>query len=131
MAGPTILSLFSGIGGLELACHIVWPGARVLGYVERDAYAASVLMARMESEALDPAPVWCGAIEDLDCRELEGRVDVVTAGFLCTDLSQAGRRVGIEGDASGLWAEARHVIAHVKPHYVFLENVAASSSGRS
>jgi DNA (cytosine-5)-methyltransferase 1 len=125
MAGPRILSLFSGYGGLELACRIVWPTARCVGYVERDAYAAAILMARMEDQALEPAPVWCGDIQDLGGGQLRGEVDLITAGFPCQDISCAGGRAGIEGERSGLWREVARLVRRVGPRYVFLENVSA------
>lgn len=39
--GPTTLSLFSGVGGLDIGWELA-TGARVVGYCERDAYAASI-----------------------------------------------------------------------------------------
>ena len=52
------LSLCSGAGGLDLGLTIAVPGYRAVGYVERDAFAASILVARMEDASLDGAPVW-------------------------------------------------------------------------
>src|SRR5262249_8725864 len=60
-----------------------------------------------------------------DIRELESlpRVDVVTAGFPCTDLSQAGRTAGIDGAASGLVREVFRLVEAANPRWVVLENV--------
>lgn len=127
---PRVLSLFAGIGGLDLAVRLVCPGARVVGYVEWDAYAASVLLGRMEDEALERAPVFCGDVRHLDGRELRGHVDLITAGFPCTDISLAGKREGIEGDASGLWAEVVRLVDETGAPYLYLENVAAIRSAR-
>ncbi|HHN73555.1 MAG TPA: DNA cytosine methyltransferase, partial [Thermopetrobacter sp.] len=52
------LSLCSGAGGLDLAFAIALPGYRTVGHVERETYAAAILVARMEEATLDPAPVW-------------------------------------------------------------------------
>src|SRR5687767_11749552 len=52
------LSLCSGAGGFDLGLTIACPGYRAVGYVERDAFAAAILVARMEDTALDRAPVW-------------------------------------------------------------------------
>jgi len=46
--------------GFELAVEHLGGRARTVGYVERDAYAAACLLARMEDEALEPAPIWSG-----------------------------------------------------------------------
>ena len=51
------LSLCSGAGGLDLGLTIAIPGYRAVGYVERDAFAAATLVARMEDAALDQAVV--------------------------------------------------------------------------
>ena len=117
----SVLSLCSGIGGLDLGVCRTF-GARVLGYVERDSHAATVLMERMESADLEPAPVWIGDLRDLDARPLAG-VDVVCAGYPCQPFSQAGKRLG-EEDERHLWPEVARVIREVRPKYVCLENVA-------
>src|SRR5437867_11991078 len=52
------LSVCTGIGGLELGLKIVLgDDYRTVAYVERDAYAAAILVARMAGQALDIAPV--------------------------------------------------------------------------
>lgn len=80
VAVVTCLSLCSGISGLERGLRLAMPGLRVVAYVEREAYAAATLLARMEDEALEPAPVWCGDLEDFDPNPFVG-VDIVSAGF--------------------------------------------------
>lgn len=108
-----VAGLFSGIGGLELPfeTHDV-PTALLC-----DAWEASrsVLQARF------PGTPMSDDIRSLAA--LPEDVTVVTAGFPCTDLSQAGRTAGIRGKESGLVAhvfrllEARHV------DWLVLENV--------
>jgi DNA (cytosine-5)-methyltransferase 1 len=116
----SVLSLCSGIGGLDLgACRAL--GGRVVAYCERDPYAATVLLERMESAELEPAPVWVGDLRDLDARPLAG-VDVVCAGYPCQPFSQAGKRLG-EEDERFIWDEVARVIREVRPKYVCLENV--------
>jgi DNA (cytosine-5)-methyltransferase 1 len=53
-----VLSLCSGIGGLELGVKLAEPAARCVCYVECEAYAAAVLVRRMQEELLDEAPIW-------------------------------------------------------------------------
>jgi len=125
VAYPTILSLFSGVGGLDLGIQIALPGARVLGYVEREAYAAAVLLARMEDSSLERSPVWIGDIQDVDGSELRGRIDIICGGFPCQDISFAGKGEGIGGKRSGLFYELMRLVDDVRPQYIFLENVSA------
>ena len=87
------LSLCAGVGGLDLGLHIVCPGYRTVGYVEREAYAAAALVARMADKALDPAPVW-DDLTTFDGRPWRGVVDILTAGYPCQPFSIAGRRLG-------------------------------------
>jgi DNA (cytosine-5)-methyltransferase 1 len=64
-------------------------------------------------------------VED-DVRELESLpadVDVVTAGFPCTDLSQAGRTAGISGAQSGLVSHVFRLVDRQQPRWLVLENV--------
>lgn len=126
----TTLSLFSGIGALDLAIGRVFPDARCLCFVEREAYACAVLAARMEDGSLDAAPIW-GDVTTLPTEHLRGRVDMVAGGFPCQDLSLAGKRAGIEGERSGLFFDLLRTVRDIRPRYVFLENVAAITSGRT
>jgi DNA (cytosine-5)-methyltransferase 1 len=120
VADHTILALCAGIGGLEMGvCRAV--GGRVVGYVERDAYAAAVLLARMEDSSLEPAPIWCGNLEELDASPFQG-VDIITAGFPCQPFSVAGKRNGLQ-DERWLWPAVARILRDVGPRLVFLENV--------
>jgi DNA (cytosine-5)-methyltransferase 1 len=125
VAYPKILSLFSGVAGLDLGIRIAIPNARILGYVERDAYPSSVLLARMEEGALETAPVWIGDIQDLDGGDLRRRIDLICGGFPCQDISVAGKGEGIAGKRSGLFFELIRLVREVEPRFVFLENVSA------
>ncbi|MAU52247.1 MAG: DNA methyltransferase [Roseovarius sp.] len=116
------LSLCSGAGGLDLGLHLACPGYRTVGHVERDAYAAAILVARMEDAALDPAPVW-DDVGTFDGRPWRGAVDIVTAGYPCQPFSVAGKRQGAE-DPRHLWPHVARIVSEVEPPFVFLENVA-------
>lgn len=115
------LSLCAGAGGLDLGLHIAEPGYRAVGYVERDAYAAAVLVARMADAALDPAPVW-DDLASFDGRPWRGAVDLVLAGYPCQPFSVAGRRRGTD-DPRHLWPHVARIIDECRPGSVFLENV--------
>lgn len=54
-----------------------------------------------------------------------GPIDVICGGFPCQDISNAGKRAGIEGERSGLWSEFARLIGEIRPRYAIVENVAA------
>lgn len=95
--------------------------SRTLLYVERDPYAAAVLVARMEAEELDRAPIY-DDLQTFDGRPLRGRVDIVSAGFPCPPYSTAGAQLGA-ADERDLWPEVLRIVRQVEPSFVFLENV--------
>jgi DNA (cytosine-5)-methyltransferase 1 len=113
------IELCAGYGGFTLGLrdHDV----STVAYVERDSYAAAVLVARMEEERLDQAPIW----DDLctfDGAAWRGRVDLITAGFPCQPFSTAGLQRGLD-DERWIWPDIARIIADVQPRHVFLENV--------
>lgn len=111
-------------GGLDLGVHLACPEARVVCHVEREAFAAAVLVARMESGDLAPSPVWSD-VSTFDGVPWRGLVDLVAGGFPCQDISNAGKRAGITGERSGLWSHYARILAEVRPPLVFVENVSA------
>lgn len=125
-----IASICAGIGGLDLGLGLAFPDAASVLYVERDSYAASVLLARMEDEDLEPAPVWCGDLAGIDWHAWRGRIDAIAAGFPCQPHSVAGARQGTADDR-WIWDDIAHAIEASGVSLVFLENVRGllSSSG--
>lgn len=117
------LAICAGIGGLELGLSLALQGRyRCLGYVEREAYAASLIVERMAEKTLDSAPIW-DDLESFDGRPYRGKVDIITAGFPCQPHSQAGNRRGIE-DERWIWPGIATIIRDVLPlvaAHAFLE----------
>jgi DNA (cytosine-5)-methyltransferase 1 len=113
------LALFAGAGGGILGGHIL--GWRTVCAVERDAYAASVLVARQNDNTLAPFPIW-DDVCTFDGHPWRGRVDVISGGFPCQDISAAGKGAGIEGARSGLWKQMARIIGEVRPRFVWVEN---------
>ena len=119
-----VLSLFSGIGGLDLAAE--WAGMHTVAFCEIDDYACKVLEKR-----------WPGVPIYQDVRELTAesvradgipQIDLITGGFPCQDVSCAGKRTGFHDSdgqvtRSGLWAEYARIIGEVKPRWIVAENV--------
>ncbi|MFJ5889921.1 DNA cytosine methyltransferase [Streptomyces californicus] len=113
----SILELCAGYGGLGLAVQAL-TGERVAYVADNAPAAATVLAERYRVPNL-------GDIREADWGKVAGRVDIVTAGFPCQDISTAGRGAGIHGERSGVWRNVAEAIREIRPGLVFLENVAA------
>ncbi|WP_327748488.1 DNA cytosine methyltransferase [Streptomyces europaeiscabiei] len=120
---PTIVGLCAGYGGLEAAIR-ARIGGQVAAYAENDPHAAAVFAAR------HPGIPNLGDITAVDwdrVRDLYAP-DVVGAGFPCRNISNAGRRDGINGQWSRVWKNVAEAVGVLRPRLVFLENVAALRS---
>ena len=115
-----VLELCDGFGGFELALRLAGLDARTVCRVERDAYAASILVERMEHQELDPCPLW-DELETFDGEPWRGRVDLITAGFPCQPWSIAGLWTGVD-DPRWLWPQVARIADEVGPRFIFLEN---------
>ena len=107
-----VAGLFAGIGGIELGLRSAGGHAELL--CENWEPASSVLGVQFPDVPL------VGDVRDL--RALP-KVDVVAAGFPCTDLSQAGLTKGIRGSASGLVSEVFRLLRKSRTPVLLLENV--------
>ena len=108
-------SLFSGIGGAELAAH--WAGFANLFHCEINPFGKRVLDYWFsQSKSYDD-------VTKTDFTEWRGRVDVLTAGFPCQPFSTAGNRKGADDDRY-LWPETLRVLREIKPAWFVGENVA-------
>lgn len=111
------VSLFSGIGGFDLAFDRA--GAHCVAQVEKDKNCLTLLSRRFpEVERVDDVRSFgkFGKFESAS-------VDIITGGFPCQDLSVAGKRAGLAGDRSGLWFEFARIIDEFEPKWVVIENV--------
>ena len=123
-----ILSLCTGTGGLELAVGLAVRNARTVCYVEKDAQAIATLAARMDDGTLCAAPVWSD-VRTFDGRAWRGVVDWIVASIPCQPNSVAGLGRGAE-DERDLGDELVRIVAEVRPHRVFYENVPGNTDGQ-
>lgn len=113
------LALFAGAGGGLLASKLL--GWRTVCAVEWDDYARNVLVARQNDGTFETFPIW-DDVQTFDGTEWRGRVDVISGGFPCQDISSAGKGAGIDGEKSGMWKHFARIISEVRPQCVFVEN---------
>jgi len=113
------LALFAGAGGGILGGKLL--GWRTVCAVEIDPYCRSILLSRQRDGILPRFPIW-DDVCTFDGKPWRGRVDVISGGFPCQDISAAGKKTGISGKRSGLWREYARIIGEVKPRFAFIEN---------
>lgn len=107
------ISLFSGIGGLDLAAESV--GIEIISMVEIDDFCQKVLRNNFKSEIHSDITVFSG-------KKYNGEVNIVFGGFPCQPFSVAGMRKG-ESDDRYMWGEMLRVIQEIQPRWVVGENV--------
>jgi DNA (cytosine-5)-methyltransferase 1 len=110
----TFISLFAGIGGLDLGLERA--GLRCVAQVEIDPYATQVLAKHW------PDVARYGDIRGVGAHNLPA-ADCLVGGFPCQDISEAGKRAGLAGARSGLWYEYARLIGELRPRYILVENV--------
>ena len=110
----THASLFSGIGGFDLAAE--WVGWQNLFHCEWNPFGQQVLKHHF------PNSKSYNDITKTDFTIHRGQVDILTGGFPCQPYSSAGKRLGKE-DERHLWPEMLRTIREVQPSWVVGENV--------
>jgi DNA-cytosine methyltransferase len=117
------LSLFSGIGGFELALHKNFPDATCLGFSEVDKAALTVYQSHF------PFHPCLGDVNKIDFKQFEGQVDLVVGGFPCQNLSTLNPkdRKGLQGEKSKLFFQLLRCLQECKPRFFIAENVASMS----
>ena len=130
--GVRVGSLFTGTGMLDEGFRMVVPSARHV-------FVADVCQVKQDGTAGHKSPhsAPCtilahrfpdvpnlGDVSGIDWTPWRGKVDVLSGGFPCQDVSTAGARQGLrEGTRSGLWSEVARAIRELQPRMVLLENV--------
>lgn len=117
------LSLFSGLGGIDLAGE--WAGIQTVAFCEREPFPRRVLTHHWPG-----IPIYddvCTLTKEVLQRDgiISGTraIDLVSAGFPCQPFSNAGQRGGTD-DERYLWPEVVRVLQEVEPTWFIGENVA-------
>lgn len=116
----TVGELFAGIGGIGLGLERA--GMTVKWAIENEPYAARVLRKNFSHVDVIEQDTTTVDFNDLS------KVDLLTGGFPCQDISYAGKGEGIEGQRSSLWSEFHRAITQLEPSWVLVENVPALTS---
>jgi DNA (cytosine-5)-methyltransferase 1 len=111
------LSLFSGIGGFDLAASAV--GFQIVAFCEIDPFCQAVLHRHWPDVPLYPD------VKEVSYAQLaqDGRlpIDLIYGGVPCQPSSLAGRRKGSR-DSRWLWPEYLRVVGEVRPPWCLAEN---------
>jgi DNA (cytosine-5)-methyltransferase 1 len=115
-----VLSLFSGIGGLDLGLERA--GMTVVGQVEIDPWCRKVLAKHWPEvprhDDVRTAVEWWGG---------RRAPDLVAGGFPCQPVSYSGQR-GAQDDSRWLWPAMATVVRGLRPRFVLVENVIGLST---
>jgi DNA (cytosine-5)-methyltransferase 1 len=113
-----VLSLFSGIGALDLGLEQAG-GFETVAFCEIEEWPRQVLKKHWPG-------VTCHAdIKTLKASDIKSEIDVICGGFPCQDISPAGKGAGLLGTESSLWFEYLRLIGEIRPKYVIIENSGA------
>ncbi len=110
----TVGELFAGVGSFSAGFEQA--GMRTVWQVEIDDAANRVLEHHWPDVKRYKDVRECGK-NNLD------KVDIVTGGFPCQDLSAAGKRTGLRGERSGLFFEMVRIVDELRPMLLCWENV--------
>lgn len=117
------LSLFSGIGGIDLAAE--WAGIETVVFCEREPFCQKVL-----NKHWPHIPIY-DDVKTLTKERLEadgidcGTIDAIFSGDPCQPYSGAGKQEG-EADHRFLWPEVNRLLESIRPRWIVRENVAGN-----
>jgi DNA (cytosine-5)-methyltransferase 1 len=119
------LSLFSGIGGIDLAAE--WAGIETVAFCEREPFCQKVLAKHWPN-----IPIYDDVCtltkERLEADGIDTRsIGLVHGGYPCQPFSVAGERKGKDDDRH-LWPQVKRILQEIRPRWFVGENVAGHIS---
>jgi DNA (cytosine-5)-methyltransferase 1 len=115
------ISLFSGIGGFELASE--WIGWNNIASCEINPFGNKVLEYYWPNALHhDDVKTFTKKLLDEKIKDWDSNDVILTGGFPCQPYSNAGKRKG-KDDERHLWPEMLRVIQEIKPRWIVGENV--------
>lgn len=121
LESPAVLSLCTGMRGLERGIERAIGPVRTVAYVEIEAFIIENLVQQMEQGVLAPAPVWSN-LKTFPSEQFHGKIHGITGGYPCQPFSVAGQQKGTE-DPRHLWPYIFDIVRTVRPVWCFFENV--------
>lgn len=118
---PAVLSLCTGMRGLESGIERAIGPIRTVAFVEIEAFVIENLVRQMEQGVLAPAPVWSD-LKTFPAAAFHNKIHGITGGYPCQPFSVAGKRAGTD-DPRHLWPHIRSIIDATRPVWCFFENV--------
>lgn len=114
------MELFAGAGGGLLGAKLA--GFETVCAVEINDFRRGIIQKRIDEGYL-PRMTLKRRVESIDGDDWRGRIDIISGGFPCQDISAAGKGKGIEqGEKSGLWREYARILREIRPHFALVEN---------
>lgn len=116
MSKLKMISLFSGIGGFELAAK--WVGIQTIESVEINPFCQQILKKNFPN-----TPIY----DDVTTYKPQSKCDIIVGGSPCQDMSIAGKQKGIlKGERSSLWFEQLRIYKESGATFLVWENVAGA-----
>lgn len=141
IARPTVVSLYSGAGGMDLG--FARAGCDVLACIDNNADATATLRANRDKELrrsnrrkhLANAEILCADVADVSARDLcsiigQRAIDIVVGGPPCQPFSSAGARQSLKDSRGEEFLNYAQLVRDLQPQFVVLENVRGLATAR-
>lgn len=117
----TIISIATGIGGLERGLEQTGLRLRTAAYVEVETFIIANMVAAMEAKRMGSAPIWAD-IKTFPSGSFHRKIHGITAGYPCQPFSNSGKRKGT-ADERHIFPYILRSIEAIQPVWCFFENV--------